>query len=89
MVSKVGSPPDLRARAVSRAFPSGEKNFEFEFPYKQYKSIILTSDSQFFIAYGYEKQKETLFAYHAETGDFLHKLPVKYPNFKEVILFER
>ena len=39
---------------------------------------------QFFIAYGYEKQKETLFAYHAETGDFLHKLPVKYPNFKEV-----
>ncbi len=29
-----------------RSFPQGEKNFEFEFPYKQYKNIILTSDNQ-------------------------------------------
>lgn len=42
------------------------------------------TDAQFFIAYGYEKQKEMLFVFHAETGDFLHKIPVKYPNFKEV-----
>ncbi len=25
-----------------------------------------------------------MFVYHAEVGDFLHKIPVKYPNFKEV-----
>ena len=46
VVSKLGSVPDLKARAVSRSFPEGEKNFEFEFPYKQYRNIILTSDSQ-------------------------------------------
>ena len=46
VVSKLGSVPDLRARAVSRTFPNGSKNFEFEFPYKQYRNIILTSDSQ-------------------------------------------
>ena len=45
-LSKLGSVPDLRARAVSRTFPNGSKNFEFEFPYKQYRNIILTSDSQ-------------------------------------------
>jgi len=28
--------------------------------------------------------KETLFVYHVETGEFLHKIQVKYPNFKEV-----
>ena len=84
VVSKSGTVPDLKATAVSRSFPSGEKNLEFDFPFKQYKNIILTSDAQFFIAYGYEKLKEMLFVYHAETGDFLHKIPVKYPNFKEV-----
>ena len=46
VVSKTGAVPDLKARAVSRAFPQGDKNFEFEFPYKQYKNIILTSDNQ-------------------------------------------
>ena len=71
---------------VFRNFIEGTHNFEFEFPYKQYKNIILTSDNQMFIAYGYEKQKEMLFVHHAEMGDFLHKIPVKYPNFKEVTM---
>ncbi len=46
VVSKLGLVPELRARAVSRAFPQGDRNFEFEFPYKQYKNVILTSDNQ-------------------------------------------
>lgn len=41
---------------------------------------------QFFITCGYEKSKDTLFVYHAETGDFLHKILLKYPNFKEVAM---
>ena len=44
------------------------------------------SSSQFFITCGYEKLKDTLFVYHAETGDFLHKIMLKYPNFKEVAM---
>ena len=74
--------PDLKALCVSRSFIEGVKGFEFEFPYKQYKDIILTSDASYFIAYGFDKLKDTLFVYHAETGEFLHKIPVKYPNFK-------
>ena len=46
----------------------------------------MTSDEQYFIAYGYDKLKDTLFVHHAETGEFLHKILVKYPNFKEVIM---
>ena len=79
MLSQV---PDLKALCVSRSFIEGVKGFEFEFPYKQYKDIILTSDASYFIAYGFDKLKDTLFVYHAETGEFLHKIPVKYPNFK-------
>ena len=30
--------------------------------------------------------QDTLFVYHAETGEFLHKILVKYPNFKEVTM---
>ena len=74
VVAKSGGVPDLKATAISRTFPAGEKHLEFEFPIKQYKNIILTSDTQYFIAYGYEKLKEMLFVFHAETGDFLHKV---------------
>ena len=60
--------------------------FEFDFTYKQFKNIILTSDDNYFVAYGYDKLKDTIFVNHAETGEFLHKILVKYPNFKEVTM---
>jgi hypothetical protein len=86
IVSKTGSLGDPRALCIARTFSQGEKLFEFDFSYKQFKKIVLTSDDQYFIAYGYDKLKDTLFVYHAETGEFLHKIPVKYPNFKEVTM---
>ena len=86
VISKTGGVPDLKALCVARTVPDGTKLFEFDFTYKQFKKIILTSDEQYFIAYGYDKFKDTLFTYHAETGEFLHKILVKYPNFKEVTM---
>ena len=83
---KSGTIGDMRALCIARTVPQGEKLFEFDFTYKQFKNIILTSDEQYFIAYGYDKLKDTLFVFHAETGEFLHKILVKYPNFKEVIM---
>ena len=68
VVSKVGAVPDLRALCVTRTFTEGVRGFEFEFPYKQFKNIILTSDAQAFVAYGYDKLKDTIFVYHAENG---------------------
>ena len=38
------------------------------------------------MAYGYDKLKDTIFVNHAVTGEFLHKILVKYPNFKEVTM---
>ncbi|CAB4067000.1 unnamed protein product [Lepeophtheirus salmonis] len=84
LFSKTGTVGEYKALCVSRKFPEGDTLFKFEFPYKQFKSVILTSDSQNFVAYGYDKLKDTLFIYHADAGEFLHKILVKYPNFKEV-----
>ena len=60
--------------------------FKFEFTYKNFKDIVLTSDDLYFVAYGYDKQKETIFVNDATRGDFLYKILVKYPNFKEVTM---
>ena len=83
-VSKIGCPWEMKALCIARTVPLGEKLFEFDFPYKQFKKIILSSDEENFIAYGFDKTKETIFVYRAITGEFLHKIQVKYPNFKDV-----
>ena len=57
IVSRVGTVPELRALCIARTIPDGVRQFEFEFPYKQFKKIVLTSDNQYFIAYGYDKLK--------------------------------
>ena len=85
-VSKTGSPPDYKAICISRSFPEGEQKYEFEFSYKSFKNVVMTADAQFFIALGTEKSKDTLFVYHLETGQFLHKFLVKYPNLKDITL---
>ena len=86
-VSKLGSGLDLKARCVSRKFPKGQdKEFEFDFGYKTFRNLVMTSDAQFFVALGQEKSKDTLFVFHLETGEFLHKILVKYPNLKEITM---
>ena len=37
-------------------------------------------------AYGFDKLKETLFVHHSQTGEFLHKILIKYPDFKDVTM---
>ena len=82
VVSKVGCP--TKAHCIARSFPGGLVLFDFEFSYKNYRNIVLTCDSLYFIGYGSEAFKETLFTFHADTGERLHKVQVKYPNFKEI-----
>ena len=85
-VSKVGSALDLKAHCISRRFPDGKKQYEFDFSYKYFKPVVITSDAQFFIALGTEKFKDMLYVYHLETGQFLHKFLVKYPNLKDITM---
>ena len=84
VVSKAGSPGDYKAVCVTRSIPEGTTEMKFQFPFKYFKKIVLTSDELSFVAYGYEKWKETLFVFHAETGECLNRILPKYPNFKEV-----
>ena len=84
VVSRVGTAPNVKAICITRSFPEGVVECNFEFPYRNYKQLILASDELSFIAYGCEKFKDTLFAFDVETGEVLHKFLVKYQNFKDV-----
>ena len=42
---------------IARTVPDGKQLFEFDFTYKTFKDIILTSDNNYFVAYGYDKLK--------------------------------
>ena len=75
--------PDATAKCIVRTMPEGETLFEFTYSFKQYKNTILTSDGRYFIGYGIEKGKDTLFFYNSKTGELNQKFQIKYPNFKE------
>ena len=80
--------PESIAKCIARTVPEGDIIFEFEFPFKQFKHIVLTSDSKFFVCYGFEKTKDTLFLHSAETtGELYQKFPIpRYANFKEATM---
>ena len=54
-----------------------------EFPYKKLIDVVWTADEQMVIAYGWEKQKPTLFLFSAVDGAVLDRVLVKYPNMKD------
>ena len=72
---------------IVREFPGGKTQYLFEVPIKNFKPIVITADQQFFVSYGYgnEKTKDMLFVHQVSTGTFLHKFPIKYPKFKDVL----
>ena len=79
--------PESLGKCIARTIPDGDVIFEFEFPFRQFKHIVLTSDSKFFVCYGCEKTRDTIFVYSAETGKLYQKFLVpKYTNFKEATM---
>ena len=83
-ISKTGVVGDMHAVCTARTVPEGETLFKFNYTYKIFKKIIVTSDDRYFIAYGFVNFKDTLFVFSVETGELMNKILVKYPNFKEV-----
>ena len=57
----------------SKHFPSGEKELDFEFPYKNFVGVTWTSDESHIVCYGCEKQKAHLFVHNAKNGKLIHK----------------
>ena len=72
----------LRGLVQTKLFPSGEKELEFEYPYKKYVEVSWTSDEAYLVCYGCEKQKYHLYVHSAKSGKLVHKFHVKYDGFK-------
>ena len=53
VVSTSGKGTDTKTICKTRSFPDGKDEFEFEFLFKHFKEVILTSDSRFFVALCY------------------------------------
>ena len=66
----------------TKLFPTGEKELEFEYPYKKYVEVSWTSDEAYLVCYGCEKQKYHLYVHSAKSGKLVHKFHVKYDGFK-------
>ena len=76
--------PTLNSLCIVRNIPGGTKQFQFNFPYRQHRSIVLTSDEQMFVAYGCEAFQDILFVFGRKKGELIAKYPIRYPDFKEV-----
>ena len=59
--------------------------YEFEYPIKNLRPLTPSSDSSLLVGPGYEKLKDTLFVYASKTGQLLHKIVLKYQNFKDYL----
>jgi len=66
--------------------PTGEKLYELEFPNKNFRNVVLTSDGSLIVGPGYEKLKDTLFIFNAKTGLLVQKIVLKYNNFKDYLM---
>ena len=84
-MARAGSPPDRRVVVVARTIPAGQTLFRLEFPTRQFKSVCLTAGEHWIVGLGFEAERETLYVHHTESGEFLHKIPLKYPRIKAVL----
>ena len=77
--------PHVDAMCAVRNVPEGVISFKFEFPYRQYRDVVQTSDRKMFVAYGCEHFKDVLYTFDIEKGGkLIAKYPIKYPDFKDV-----
>ena len=83
-VSSTGIPSSHTGTLVCRTFPHVNNKFDFEFPFRQYKKVVYTSDEKYFVCFGFGKMKNHLYIHSTRDGALLHSLLVRYPGYKEV-----
>ena len=84
LVQSSGPIGSYKGFVQTKHFPSGDKELEFEYPYKKFVDVTWTSDEAYIVCYGCEKQKYHLYVHSAKNGKLVHKWHVKYDGFKEV-----
>ena len=78
---------DYSAIVVSRDFPKGGVHWDFEYPFKDFKDIVITPDELHLVCYGYDKEKKShqIFVHAVRNGHQKFVIPVNYDGFKEVL----
>lgn len=71
-------------RAVCRSLSNGAKMYKFSCAIRNKFRALITGDRQSICILGWErvKEREALFVYHARKGLLLHKIPLKYSNYR-------
>ena len=84
IVTKQGESPNLRLCIGTRNIPKGDVLYNVEFPILRVKPICFTQDQSWIIGLGTDKMRGTLFVFHTDSGEFLHKVPTKNPSVKDI-----
>ena len=87
VVSSSGEKGEFTGHCISRTVPEGATQYQINYPFKDFRSVVLTPGEVHIVCCGYEKQKDHLYVHSAKNGDFLHKILLKYDNFKEITKF--
>ncbi|XP_023324790.1 NACHT and WD repeat domain-containing protein 2 [Eurytemora carolleeae] len=84
VVSRRGERGNYTGICTSRSVPEGVKQWEFEYPFLEFKNVVMTPDELNVVCYGFEKMKNHIYIHAAKTGEALNKILIKYTGFKEV-----
>ncbi|XP_050688331.1 NACHT and WD repeat domain-containing protein 2-like [Eriocheir sinensis] len=83
-VSKVAlDTGELSCYLATRSIPSGALVYELDYPIRSFRQIAVTADGLFLVIPSIEGIKDALLVCHAKTGTLVHKMPLKYPSFKD------
>ena len=71
---------------VCRNVPLGDVVYTFEFNINKFLPVVITPDDHYVVGVGYDAavKREHVRVYHLRKGVFLHKISLKYQNFKEI-----
>ncbi|XP_069948531.1 NACHT and WD repeat domain-containing protein 2 [Cherax quadricarinatus] len=83
-VSKVSMESgELWCHLVTRSIPCGQVVYELDYPVRSFRQIAVTADGLFLVIPSVDGLKDVLLIYHARTGTLVHKMPLKYPAYKD------
>ena len=84
VVSKQGTRGAFTALVVSRSFPGGEAQWQFEYEFTAFLKVVMSSDEHNIISYDADKNTSNLNIFNMKTGNLVN-FSIKYPGFKEVL----
>ncbi|XP_076047272.1 NACHT and WD repeat domain-containing protein 2 [Oratosquilla oratoria] len=74
---------DTSCHLVTRSIPRGDDVYQIEFSIRTFRTIAVTADGLFLVIPCADGMKDVVSIYHAKTGTLVHKMFLKYPNYKD------